>query len=73
MSLPLHNNLQIKDPTTTGKVCNHSYVSGSTILDRAIIEHNLLSASKMYNNISFQELGSLLEITADKVLLLGYC
>lgn len=35
---------------------------GSTILDRAVIEHNLLSASKLYNNISFEELGSLLEI-----------
>ncbi|XP_067931377.1 uncharacterized protein [Watersipora subatra] len=39
---------------------------GSTILDRAVIEHNLLSASKMYNNISFQELGALLEIPAEK-------
>ncbi|XP_033097126.1 COP9 signalosome complex subunit 4-like [Anneissia japonica] len=35
---------------------------GSSILDRAIIEHNLLSASKLYNNITFEELGSLLEI-----------
>lgn len=35
---------------------------GGTILERAIIEHNLLSASKLYNNISFQELGALLEI-----------
>lgn len=43
---------------------------GSTILDRAIVEHNLLSASKMYNNISFQELGALLEIPPEKVILL---
>src|SRR5258707_15006771 len=35
---------------------------GSTILDRAVIEHNLLSASKLYNNITFNELGALLEI-----------
>ena len=35
---------------------------GSTILDRAVIEHNLLSASKLYNNITFEELGALLEI-----------
>ncbi|GFT85304.1 COP9 signalosome complex subunit 4, partial [Nephila pilipes] len=34
----------------------------STILDRAVIEHNLLSASKLYNNITFEELGALLEI-----------
>lgn len=39
---------------------------GSTILDRAVIEHNLLSASKLYNNITFEELGSLLEIPPDK-------
>jgi hypothetical protein len=40
---------------------------GSTILDRAVIEHNLLSASKLYNNISFAELGALLEIQPLKV------
>jgi COP9 signalosome complex subunit 4 len=34
----------------------------ATILDRAVIEHNLLSASKLYNNITFEELGALLEI-----------
>ncbi|KAK2152137.1 hypothetical protein LSH36_339g07021 [Paralvinella palmiformis] len=39
---------------------------GSTILDRAVVEHNLLSASKLYNNISFDELGSLLEIPPTK-------
>lgn len=36
-------------------------------MDRAVIEHNLLSASKLYNNISFAELGSLLEIPPTKV------
>eukprot|EP00271_Cylindrocystis_brebissonii_P006454 TRINITY_DN19246_c0_g1_i1.p1 TRINITY_DN19246_c0_g1~~TRINITY_DN19246_c0_g1_i1.p1 ORF type:complete len:415 (+),score=118.90 TRINITY_DN19246_c0_g1_i1:221-1465(+) len=43
---------------------------GSTVLDRAVIEHNLLSASKLYRNISFQELGALLGIgpeTAEKI------
>ncbi|GFO39397.1 cop9 signalosome complex subunit 4 [Plakobranchus ocellatus] len=39
---------------------------GSTILNRAVTEHNLLSASKLYNNISFEELGSLLEIPPQK-------
>ncbi|XP_015179511.1 PREDICTED: COP9 signalosome complex subunit 4 [Polistes dominula] len=39
---------------------------GSTILDRAVIEHNLLSASKLYNNITFEELGALLEIPPTK-------
>uniref|UniRef100_A0A0A9X562 COP9 signalosome complex subunit 4 n=1 Tax=Lygus hesperus TaxID=30085 RepID=A0A0A9X562_LYGHE len=41
-------------------------VDGSTILDRAVIEHNLLSASKLYNNITFEELGALLEIAPSK-------
>lgn len=39
---------------------------GSTVLDRAVIEHNLLSASKLYNNITFEELGALLEIPPAK-------
>lgn len=39
---------------------------GSSILDRAIVEHNLLSASKLYNNITFGELGAILEIKPRK-------
>lgn len=39
---------------------------GSTILERAVIEHSMLSASKLYNNISFDELGTLLEIPPRK-------
>jgi len=38
---------------------------GSTVLDRAVIEHNLLAASKLYNNITFDELGSLLNISPE--------
>ncbi|XP_011190651.1 COP9 signalosome complex subunit 4 [Zeugodacus cucurbitae] len=41
-------------------------VDGSSILDRAVFEHNLLSASKLYNNITFEELGALLDIPAAK-------
>ncbi|KAK1268009.1 COP9 signalosome complex subunit 4 [Acorus gramineus] len=37
-----------------------------TVLDRAMIEHNLLSASKLYTNISFDELGNLLGISPQK-------
>ncbi|KAI5353886.1 PREDICTED: COP9 signalosome [Prunus dulcis] len=37
-----------------------------TVLDRAMIEHNLLSASKLYTNISFDELGTLLGIEPHK-------
>uniref|UniRef100_A0A914W8V8 COP9 signalosome complex subunit 4 n=1 Tax=Plectus sambesii TaxID=2011161 RepID=A0A914W8V8_9BILA len=39
---------------------------GSTILERAVIEHNLLAASKLYNNISFAELGNLLNISPER-------
>ena len=36
---------------------------GTSILERAVIEHNLLAVSKIYKNISFTELGKLLGIT----------
>ncbi|KAI8802657.1 PCI domain-containing protein [Cladochytrium replicatum] len=39
---------------------------GTTVLDRAVIEHNLLSASKLYNNITFSELGALLAIPPEQ-------
>jgi COP9 signalosome complex subunit 4 len=42
---------------------------GSTVLERAVIEHNLLAASKVYNNITFSELGVLLNISPEKVSL----
>ena len=45
-------------------------LAGSTILDLAVVEHNMLSASKLYNNISFEELGRLLGIPPLKVRLL---
>ncbi|KAF8525353.1 hypothetical protein JB92DRAFT_2877548 [Gautieria morchelliformis] len=35
----------------------------STVLDRAVMEHNLLSCSKIYNNITFAGLGTLLDLT----------
>ncbi|KAK3751013.1 hypothetical protein QZH41_020177, partial [Actinostola sp. cb2023] len=47
-------------------ICTVLASAGSTILDRAVIEHNLLSASKLYNNIGFLELGALLEISPEK-------
>lgn len=35
----------------------------STVLDRAVMEHNLLASSKLYNNITFRGLGALLDLT----------
>ncbi len=54
---------------------------GSTILDHAVIEHNLLAASKLYNNITFTGLGALLEIPGELIFVqilkrpksLNYC
>ena len=42
--------------------------SGFTILQRAVIEHNLVAVSKIYTNITFAELGGLLGIPSEKVL-----
>jgi len=39
---------------------------GSTVLDRAVVEHNVLSAGRLYENISFAELGRLLEVEPAK-------
>lgn len=39
---------------------------GSTVLQRAIIQHNLVSASKLYYNITFQELGALLGVSPER-------
>ena len=39
---------------------------GSTVLTKAVIEHNLLAASRLYNNIGVAELGVLLDLEAEK-------
>jgi COP9 signalosome complex subunit 4 len=39
---------------------------GSTVLAKAVVEHNLLSASRLYSNIGFDELGLLLGLGGDK-------
>jgi len=39
---------------------------GQTILESAVIEHNLLASSKIYNNITFGQLGNLLGINAER-------
>ncbi|CAO3662684.1 unnamed protein product [Rhizopus stolonifer] len=38
----------------------------TTVFDRAIIEHNLLSASKIYNNIQLDELARLLNVSSEQ-------
>jgi len=39
---------------------------GSTVLKKAVVEHNLRGASKLYNNIGFEALGLLLGLDAEK-------
>ncbi|MCJ1297685.1 COP9 signalosome complex subunit 4 [Hypocenomyce scalaris] len=39
---------------------------GSTVLAKAVIEHNLLGASRLYDNIGVGELGVLLDLNAEK-------
>ncbi|KAK0230731.1 hypothetical protein IW262DRAFT_1340082 [Armillaria fumosa] len=46
------------DDTTTS-----SRTGPSTVLDRAVMEHNVLASSKIYNNITFRGLGALLDLT----------
>lgn len=38
---------------------------GSTVLDKAVLEHNLLGASRLYQNIGISQLGELLGVDAD--------
>ncbi|KAI0320810.1 hypothetical protein OF83DRAFT_1102870 [Amylostereum chailletii] len=35
----------------------------ATVLDRAVMEHNVLASSRIYNNITFRGLGALLDLT----------
>ncbi|KAK3694126.1 hypothetical protein B0T22DRAFT_437233 [Podospora appendiculata] len=39
---------------------------GSTVLAKAVVEHNLLGASRLYSNIGFDALGLLLGLDGDK-------
>mmetsp|Transcript_27518 Transcript_27518/g.27189 ORF Transcript_27518/g.27189 Transcript_27518/m.27189 type:complete len:392 (+) Transcript_27518:6-1181(+) len=40
--------------------------SGFTVLETATMEHNIIAISKIYNNITFDELGTVLEIPPNK-------
>ncbi|KAI9647332.1 hypothetical protein NHQ30_003717 [Ciborinia camelliae] len=39
---------------------------GTTVLQRAVVEHNLRAASRLYNNIHFEALGDILNLDGDK-------
>ena len=42
------------------------FSDGYTSLDKALIEHNMRVLSKIYLNITFEELGNFLGITAEQ-------
>jgi COP9 signalosome complex subunit 4 len=39
---------------------------GSTVLEKAVLEHNLLAVSRLYRNIGIDQLGKLLGVTAER-------
>jgi len=43
----------------------------TTVLDRAVTEHNLVAASKLYNNIYLNQLGALLSISEEQAELVA--
>jgi COP9 signalosome complex subunit 4 len=49
--------------TVASEVSTSTRTGPSTVLDRAVMEHNLLASSKIYNNITFRGLGALLDLT----------
>lgn len=52
-----------------GKLQEHHLArtsDGSTVLDKAVLEHNLLGASRLYANISIDALGELLGVDGEK-------
>ncbi|KAF9457017.1 hypothetical protein BDZ94DRAFT_1274274 [Collybia nuda] len=50
-------------PGNTNEPAASTRTGPSTVLDRAVMEHNLLASSKIYNNITFRGLGALLDLT----------
>ena len=51
----------------TGQGDPRARAQGASVLERAVLEHNLLSSSKVYTNIHLTALGELLAVSADRV------
>ncbi|EDQ85892.1 uncharacterized protein MONBRDRAFT_38660 [Monosiga brevicollis MX1] len=39
---------------------------GSTVLEKAVVEHNMLSATRVYDNITLEELGRLVNVSTEQ-------
>ena len=64
----LHPRAPSRQPQPATPAGNPSlHPRAAQVLERAVIEHNMLAASKLYTNISFEQLGALLGIEATKV------
>ncbi|THV08515.1 hypothetical protein K435DRAFT_708361 [Dendrothele bispora CBS 962.96] len=50
------------DLTSSSEPAASTRTGPTTVLDRAVMEHNLLASSKIYNNITFRGLGALLDL-----------
>ena len=59
----LSSAIEDSDDTNTNEINASRRTGPSTVLDRAVMEHNLLASSKLYNNITFRGLGALLDVT----------
>lgn len=59
-----HQKALLPDGSTVSQLCLFVvwFLIFLQVLERAVMEHNLQSASKLYKNISFKELGRLLSI-----------
>jgi COP9 signalosome complex subunit 4 len=56
--------VMVTSQLNTSKESIAKRVAPETVLDRAVMEHNLLSCSRIYNNITFSGLGDLLDLSA---------
>jgi COP9 signalosome complex subunit 4 len=59
-----HDRAMIIDQSGNGDAAAKKRVAPETVLDRAVMEHNLLSCSRIYNNITFVGLGDLLDLSS---------
>ncbi|KAJ7047335.1 hypothetical protein C8F04DRAFT_1058447 [Mycena alexandri] len=59
----LASSAQDDDSANANEPAASTRTGPSTVLDRAVMEHNLLASSKIYNNITFRGLGALLDLT----------
>lgn len=59
-----HERAMVSSRPKAGNETRGKRVAPETVLDRAVMEHNLLSCSRIYNNITFSGLGDLLDLSA---------